>query len=316
MVEQDNITKSKAIHRRTGRTFYYATRLLPDRVRNATYVLYAFFRVADEVVDDADGVSSEQQRRRLEELRAEALGEVEPESPVLAAFQEVRAENGIDDATVEEFIDAMATDIGKRRYRNYEELEAYMGGSAVAVASMMTAVMDPDDPETARSHAKALGEAFQLTNFLRDVREDVIERDRIYLPETTLAEHGVTAEQIERFEMDENFAAVMQAELARTERLYREGVAGIKYLPEDCQLPVLLAAVLYAEHHRLIRNCGYDVLNQEPELGTLRKLSLVVRTRWRWQWSNDPEEVFRRVSAVGGARSPSRAPHHESLPAR
>ena len=316
MVEQDNITKSKAIHRRTGRTFYYATRLLPDRVRDATYVLYAFFRVADEVVDDAAGVSPEQQRRRLEELRAEALGQVEPESPVLAAFQEVRAEHGIDDATVEEFIDAMATDIRKRRYRDYEELEAYMGGSAVAVASMMTAVMDPDDPEAARSHAKALGEAFQLTNFLRDVREDVIERDRIYLPETTLAEHGATAEQIERFEMDENFAAVMQAELARTERFYREGVAGIKYLPEDCQLPVLLAAVLYAEHHRLIRNCGYDVLNQEPELGTLRKLSLVVRTRWRWQWSNDPEEVFRRVSAVGGARSPSRVPYHESLPAR
>jgi 15-cis-phytoene synthase len=316
MVEQDNITKSKAIHRRTGRTFYYATKLLPDRVRDATYVLYAFFRVADEVVDDAAGVSPERQRRRLEELRAEALGEAEPESPVLVAFQEVKVEHGIDDETVEEFIDAMATDIGKRRYRDYEELEEYMGGSAVAVASMMTAVMDPENPEVARPHARALGEAFQLTNFLRDVREDVVERDRIYLPETTLAEHGVTTEQIERFEMDEGFAAAMQTELARTERLYREGVAGIKYLPEDCQLPVLLAAVLYAEHHRLIRSCGYDVLNEEPELGTLRKLSLVVRTRWRWQWNDDPEEVFRRVSAVGGPRSASRAPRHESLPTR
>jgi 15-cis-phytoene synthase len=316
MVEQDNITKSKAIHRRTGRTFYYATKLLPDRVRDATYVLYAFFRVADEVVDDAAGVSPERQRRRLEELRAEALGEAEPESPVLVAFQEVKAEHGIDDETVEEFIDAMATDIGKRRYRDYEELEEYMGGSAVAVASMMTAVMDPENPEVARPHARALGEAFQLTNFLRDVREDVVERDRIYLPETTLAEHGVTTEQIERFEMDEDFAAAMQTELARTERLYREGVAGIKYLPEDCQLPVLLAAVLYAEHHRLIRSCGYDVLNEEPELGTLRKLSLVVRTRWRWQWNDDPEEVFRQVSAVGGPRNASRAPRHESLPTR
>jgi 15-cis-phytoene synthase len=316
MVEQDNITKSKAIHRRTGRTFYYATKLLPDRVRDATYVLYAFFRVADEVVDDAAGVSPERQRRRLEELRAEALGEAEPESPVLVAFQEVKVEHGIDDETVEEFIDAMATDIGKRRYRDYEELEEYMGGSAVAVASMMTAVMDPENPEVARPHARALGEAFQLTNFLRDVREDVVERDRIYLPETTLAEHGVTTEQIERFEMDEGFAAAMQTELARTERLYREGVAGIKYLPEDCQLPVLLAAVLYAEHHRLIRSCGYDVLNEEPELGTLRKLSLVVRTRWRWQWNDDPEEVFRQVSAVGGPRSASRAPRHESLPTR
>jgi 15-cis-phytoene synthase len=74
--------------------------------------------------------------------------------------------------------------------------------------------------------------------------------------------------------------------------------------------------VLYAEHHRLIRSCGYDVLNEEPELGTLRKLSLVVRTRWRWQWNDDPEEVFRQVSAVGGPRNASRAPRHESLPTR
>jgi phytoene synthase len=316
MVEQDPLETSKAIHRQTGRTFYYATRLLPNRVRDATYVLYAFFRLADEVVDDADGVSPECQRRRLEELRAEALGETEPENPVLAAFREVKDEHGIEDRTVEEFIDAMLTDIGKYRYASYEELEEYMGGSAVAVATMMTDVMDPDDPETARPHAKALGEAFQLTNFVRDVREDVVERDRIYLPGTTLEKHGVTTKQIERFEMDGSVAAVVREELARAERLYREGVAGIKYLPRDCQFPVLLAAVLYAEHHRLIRARGYDVLNNEPELGTLRKLSLVARTRWHWQWNADPEEVFQRVSAVPGSPTSSGGPRHESVPTR
>jgi phytoene synthase len=316
MVEQDPLETSKAIHRQTGRTFYYATRLLPGRVREATYVLYAFFRVADEVVDDADGASPEQQRRRLEELRAEALGEVEPENPVLAAFREVKVEHGIEDRTVDAFIDAMATDIGKRRYRSYEELEEYMSGSAVAVATMMTDVMDPDDPETAKPHAKALGEAFQLTNFVRDVREDVVERDRIYLPGTTLEKHGVTPERIERLEMDESVAAVVREELARAERLYRKGVAGITYLPRDCQFAVLLAAVLYAEHHRLIRGCGYDVLNNEPELGTLRKLSLVARTRWRWQWRSDPEEVFQRVSAVPGSPPSSGGAHHESVPTR
>lgn len=315
MVSDDSLATSRAIHRRTGRTFYAATRFLPERVRHPTYVLYAFFRSVDEVVDDPDPPSATARRRRLEEIRRAALGERSTDDPVLRAFSDLRARHDVHDREIEEFVDAMAMDVDTARYETYGDLEAYLRGSSVAVAYMMLTVMDSADP-IARPHAKALGEAFQLTNFLRDVREDVIERDRIYLPETTLAEHGVTAEQIERFEMDENFAAVMQAELARAERLYREGVAGIKYLPADCQLPVLLAAVLYAEHHRLIRNCGYDVLNQEPELGTLRKLSLVVRTRWRWQWSNDPEEVFRRVSAVGEARSPSRTPRHESLPAR
>ncbi len=316
MVERDHIARSKAIHRQTGRTFYYATRLLPGRVRKATYVLYAFFRVADEVVDDADGVSPHEQRRELESLRAQALGETEPETPVMEAFRSIRKRYGISDEDVNTFIDAMEVDIEKQRYETYGELESYMNGSAAAVGRMMTVIMDPDDPGTALPHATALGEAFQLTNFVRDVREDVLERDRIYLPQSTLADCDVTNEQIERFEMDENVARAIRTELARAEALYREGVAGIKYLPSDCQLPVLLAAVLYADHHRLIRECGYDVLTNEPELGTLRKLSLVARVRWHWQWNTDPEAVFHRVSAVPGPTGHARERHRESLPIR
>ncbi len=90
----------------------------------------------------------------------------------------------------------------------------------------------------------------------------------------------------------------MATELKRTEDLYREGVAGIRYLPEDCQLPVLLAAVLYAEHHTVIRARECDVLSHEPSLSTTRKLWCLAKTRWHWHWNRDPEAVFRRVSAV------------------
>lgn len=316
MVESDHIEQSKAIHRRTGRTFYYATRLLPGRVREATYVLYAFFRVADEVVDDAEGVPPDEQRRQLESLREQALGRAEPEGPVLAAFQDVKERHGITDADVDEFIDAMLTDIETRRYEDYAELEAYMNGSAAAVGRMMTAVMDPEDPDSALAHATALGEAFQLTNFVRDVREDIVDRDRIYLPQSTLEEEGVTNAQLERFEMDEAVARAVRTELARAESLYRKGVAGIKYLPRDCQLPVLLAAVLYAEHHRLIRDVDYDVLTNEPELSTARKLWLVARVRWHWQWNSDPEAVFHRVSAVSDRPKRTAEHHGERLPTR
>lgn len=162
--------------------------------------------------------------------------------------------------------------------------------------------MDPDDPETALPHAAALGEAFQLTNFLRDVREDIEDRNRIYLPLETLHEHGVTEDQIRNLEMSRGFAAAMQAELARTEEKYRKGVAGIKYLPRDCQFPVLLAAVLYADHHRLIRKVGYDTLTNEPSLSLPRKLYLVARTYWRWtRTGGDPETVFHAVSGITDA---------------
>jgi len=163
---------------------------------------------------------------------------------------------------------------------------------------MMTAVMDPDEYEAARPHARALGEAFQLTNFLRDVREDIEERDRVYLPGTTLDEYGVTVDQLREARVDNAFRAVMEEELRRAERLYREGVTGIKYLPEDAQFAVLLAAVLYADHHRLIRERDYDVLTGTPSLSTARKTWLVLVTRWHWTWNKDPEAVFAAVSAV------------------
>jgi phytoene synthase len=315
MVDDEQLSRSRAIHRRTGRTFYYATRLLPERVRHATYVLYAFFRVADEVVDDAEGVDPEEQRRQLEEIRRAALTG-DTDDPVLSAFAELRAEYDIPDEEVDVFIDAMGTDIEKSRYRTYSEVEAYMRGSAAAVGVMMTYVMRPDDPEEAIPAARRLGEAFQMSNFIRDVREDIVERDRIYLPLETLESRGVTAEQVERLEYDEAFAAAIRDELQRTEALYREGVAGINLLPRDCQLPVLTAAVLYADHHRLVRERDCDVLAETPSLSTLRKIRLVIETRWRWFWTKDPEAVFATVSDVPSSAATSHDRPGEPMPAR
>jgi len=301
MVNKSQLAQSKSIHRRTGKTFYFATRVLPERVRQPTYVLYAFFRIADEVVDDEDNnLTPAEQHERLEAIRSVVLGHESTDDPVLAAFCELRERQGISDEEVNVFIDAMLTDVDKTRYADYDELEAYMRGSAAAVGEMMTTVMSPtpEDDERARPHARALGEAFQLTNFVRDVREDIRDRGRIYLPQTTLRRHGVTDEQIERAEFDENARAAVQEELRRAEGLYREGVAGIKYLPEDCQFAVLLASVLYADHHRAIRRHDYDVFSATPQLSTRRKVALVLKTRAYWALSKDPESVFARVSAI------------------
>lgn len=308
MLDDRQIEQSRAIQQNTGRTFYFATRFLPERVRHPTYVLYAFFRKADEIVDDerASERPPEEQAAALEALRAQALGEVEPEGPVLEAFQTVKSEYDMPDEEVDVFIDAMKTDIHTHRYEDFEALREYMRGSAAAVGAMMTAIMDPSDRDEAVPHARALGEAFQMTNFLRDVREDIVDRDRIYLPQSTLSAHDVPDSQIEALEYDDSFAAVMRTELERTEQLYREGVLGIESLPDDCQFPVLLAAVLYADYHRQIRNQSYDVLTTEPSLSTVRKLSLFARTRLRWQFTKDPSTVFSAVSSVSVADSDSR----------
>jgi phytoene synthase len=298
MVTDRQLQRSKAIQQRTGRTFHFATRMLPQRVRHPTYVLYAFFRVADEVVDGATDSSPNEERERLERLRAQALGREETDDPVLSAFQAVRAERDIPDEEIEQFIDAMLEDVEKSRYDTYEELASYMRGSASAVGVMMVAIMGVEDPDAARPHAVALGEAFQLTNFLRDVREDVEDHDRIYLPGTTRERYGVTEADVRRCNPTDGFRAAMADELRRAERKYRDGVAGIEHLPEDCQFAVLFSAVLYAEHHRFIRARDYDVFSSPPDVGGLRAAWLWLKTRWHWQRSKDPVTVFRAVSAV------------------
>jgi len=315
MVDAEQLSRSKSIHRQTGRTFYYATRLLPERVRHATYVLYAFFRVADEVVDDPDGLTPERQRERLIEIREAALGREPTDDAVLSAFAELREAYGIPDEEVEVFVDAMATDVETSRYETYAELAAYMRGSAAAVGVMMTYVMEPDDIDTALPYARKLGEAFQLTNFVRDVGEDIVDRDRIYLPQETLEQYGAEPADIEARRFTPELRAAVEHELRRAERLYREGVAGIQHLPKDCQLPVLTAAVLYAEHHRLVRERDNDTVTATPSLGTLRKLLLVARTRWHWMLSDDPEAIFEKVATLPPTEEPrSRTRPDDPLP--
>jgi phytoene synthase len=302
-VNESQLERGKAIHKETGGTFYYATRLLPERIRFPTYVLYGFFRVADEVVDGDNELSPEQQRDRLEQIREAALGNEAAEEPVVDAFDDLRRRHGIDDAEVDSFVDAMIADVDTDRYESYEDLAGYMRGSAAAVGHMMMTIMEPDDPETARSHAGALGEAFQLTNFIRDVREDIRDLDRVYLPMETLEATGVTVDQLRREECTSGLKRAIRAELLRAEELYRTGVAGIEHLPADCQFPVVLASTLYAEHHRLIRDREYDVLSEPPSLSTPRKLKVVAKTWWNWRRFEDPVTVFRRVSPIPDAES-------------
>jgi phytoene synthase len=297
--------RGKQIHKETGKTFYYATRLLPERIREQTYVLYGFFRIADEVVDDGRDRDPASQRSELERIRSAALGEADTDEPVIAAFAEVREEADIPDEEVDAFIDAMITDIDTDRYQTYDDLRAYMRGSASAVGNMMTAIMDLEHPDRARDHAMALGEAFQLTNFIRDVREDIDELGRVYLPLETLERNDVSVEQLRRHEVTPGFRRAVQSELARAEARYRHGVQGIEYLPRDCQFAVLLAAVLYAEHHRLVRRQEFDVLSNRPSLSRPRKVWLIARTWWNWRRFGDPQTVFRRVSAIPAEEAPA-----------
>lgn len=300
MDDGSKFRQSKQIHRTTGRTFYLATRLLPSDIRRATYALYGFFRVADDIVDDPNPPAPEIQREQLNRLQAIALGEKQTDDAVLSAFAAIREDYDIPESEVMAFIDAMKQDIEPTLFETHADLRSYLRGSAVAVAWMMLAVMSPEmstrDIAQARAHARSLGEAYQLTNFLRDVREDVQLYNRIYLPRSRLDEFGVTPEEIRSLEDSQSVRRLIAAEIKRTNTLYRHGIEGISYLPKNCRFPILLSAVLYVDHHQRIQAHDYDVLSDRHTLSMPRRLSLLIQTAWHWKRTANPIETFYAAS--------------------
>jgi phytoene synthase len=149
MVEKTQVARSKRIQRRTGKTFHVATRVLPERIRRPTYVLYGFFRIADEIVDAPDTGPPDEQRAELERLRRAALGEERTDDPVLDAFATVCAERGIDEADVHAFVDAMASDIDTDRYETAREAVLDADSWVGRAITEWNRRADTDDPDPA-----------------------------------------------------------------------------------------------------------------------------------------------------------------------
>lgn len=303
-VDPELVEKSRKIHRGSGKTFYLATRMFPKRIRHQTYVLYAFFRKADEIVDTTNPVDN--QEEKLENFKKSATGVKESDDPVLQAFNIVRENEGLQEGDIEAFISSMKSDINKNRYQTFEELREYMDGSASAVGRMMTDIMGSRDREKSIKHATALGEAYQMTNFIRDVEEDIEDYGRIYIPIETLEDNGSSVDDIKNRNATEELKNALRYEMERTERLYSKGVEGIQYLPEDCQFAVLLSAVLYSEHHRKIRKNDFEVFDKNMDISNLRKIRLLVRCRIEWHRNKNPKEVFDKISCIGSSSGTNR----------
>lgn len=242
----------RRLHRKHGTTYYCATLRFPPEIRRRVHAIYAFVRVADEWVDNPGPLSLTQQqdllldwRRMLEDGRA---GKV-PDHFAMRAFVDVLRETNIPVQEAHWFIDAMEMDLCVRRYQTYEALRKYMRGSASAVGVMMTYAMGGPLEADTLERAKALGEAMQLTNFLRDVSED-LERDRVYLPLEDLDRFGVREEDLLDRRFKPQFRELMEFEIARAREMYRYSDDGIAKLPEDMRKAVLISS------HSLFRDFG------------------------------------------------------------
>ena len=141
------------------------------------HALYGFARYADEIVDDLDnGLSPAQRAVALTDWGERFFGYLRTgrcDDPVLAAVVHTVRSFGIDEADFRAFLSSMAMDLTVTSYASYDDLLGYMDGSAAVIGTMMPPVLESADPVRAREPARQLGLAFQLTNFIRDVGEDL-----------------------------------------------------------------------------------------------------------------------------------------------
>lgn len=274
----DTIEKARRIEQRHGTSYYLATLFLGKRLREAVFVLYAFVRIPDEFVDNPPPGSDPQQL--LTDWKSDWIlcyDTGESKRDILLATRELFLHYHIPLSVSIEFIDAMIMDLEKTRYHNYEELRTYMRGSAQAVGVMLTYIFGFKSDE-AFFYAAALGEAMQLTNFLRDVREDYDERGRIYLPQDECARFGVTEAMIAEHAPTPQFITLMQHEVARARTLYRTAELGIELLSPQSRRAVRLAARFYEAILDEIEHARYDVFSERVRVPAWRKGSMILRS--------------------------------------
>jgi len=264
-----------------AKSFYFSAQFLPAAKRQAVYAVYALCRHVDDVVDEAGAQSAEEARlavagwkRKLDALyeRGEAV------SPVLVAWRDMLQTYPIKRELPLELMRGVLMDTHIKRYATWEELSIYCWRVASVVGLMVSEIFGYRAPETLR-YAEKLGLAMQLTNILRDIKEDAAAA-RIYLPQEDLNRFDVTEEEIERGLMSENFRRLVRFETARARALYVEAERGISLLDRDARFTVLLAARLYARILDEIEQSGCDVFSRRAHISFGGKLRAAPRI-WR-----------------------------------
>lgn len=263
---------------RHGTTYYWGAVLLPLRQRRHVHAIYALCRLADDIVDAPAATSGDQVAatraalRSFEEEFQRAVDDPASASQVLAAVGTTVRETGIDLECFDRFFRAMSMDLDTTRYETWEDLLGYMEGSAAVIGEMMLPVLEPSSPR-AVGPARDLGFAFQLTNFLRDVDED-LGRGRVYLPQEDLRRHGVDPS---RRQVDDAWRALMRQQIARNRELYRRADEGLAYLPGPSRRCVGTARDLYSKILDLIEANDFDVFHGRLRLPTWRKALTAVQ---------------------------------------
>ncbi len=255
-----------------GSSFYYAFLFLPKPRRAAITAFYAFCREVDDVVDEVH--DPQIARTKLAWWRTEVASAFagNPSHPVMRALMPLAADYQIEQRHLLAVIEGCEMDLQQTRYLDFTALQRYCHLVAGIVGEVAARIFGQSVPDTT-DYAHRMGQAFQLTNIIRDVGEDA-RRGRIYLPVADLQRFEVKANEILKREYSDRFVALMKFEAERAHALYREALAMLPAADRRTQKPGLMMARIYRTLLEEIERDGFHVLNQRIALTPLRKFWL------------------------------------------
>lgn len=273
------LRKCKEITQRYGTSYFFATQFFPREVREGIYGVYAFARIPDEIVDDPNKGDKAETLAKLDEWRASwrsAMQVGRSDDEVMNAIVHTFRKFNIPVDDGEAFLKSMFLDEEKTQYETYADLETYMYGSAAVIGLMVTRIVGYST-DAAFEYAKKLGYAFQVTNFLRDIREDYEELGRVYMPQDELQRFGLTNLDIAGRVCDQRFSDFMKFQIERNRQIYREALPGIPMLAWRGRLAVRIAYVLYKAILDEIERVNYNVYLGRVRTSFRQKLWLTTK---------------------------------------
>src|SRR5271167_1022520 len=285
---RDAYRRCRQLNARHGRTFFLATRLLAPAQRPAVHALYGFARLADDILDDLDPPLDEAAKTtmlqrfsdRFFENGAKDDDEMDDDEMglVLAAVRHTATIYGIDAQLFSDFLTSMRMDLTITDYPDRASLNTYMHGSAEAIGLELLPVLGTVVPRNeAAPYAAALGKAFQLTNFRRDVDEDLT-RERVYLPADELAAFDVDRDLLTWCHVnrrtDPRVRSALAAQHHVTRGIYRFAGDGVQMLAPWSRPCVATALTLYSEILDRIEASDFAVFNQRASVGTARRMQV------------------------------------------
>ncbi len=267
--------KAQYITKKHAKTFYFASKVLNKEKRIACYCIYAVCRLIDEAVD-LTPVNAANKLNNIKSKINISYSSQPIKENLFLALRHITNKYSIPKEYFIELISGMEIDLDKNRYSNFNELYSYCYKVAGVIGLMLLKIIGIDN-EDAQKHAIELGIAMQLTNIIRDIKEDYF-RNRIYLPLDELKQYNLCENDIKDSTLNNDFIDLLKMQVKRAKSYYfhsKQGIALIKQ--KQFRMLVALMSEIYSLILEEIEKKGYDVFSKRIYVSNIKKIMTLLK---------------------------------------